>query len=247
MLAGWSFTLCCPASTAPKNYIDNGNFEDGGTRWRGDKNIVFETPKKKNNVCEIKVDTEQPTNFYQEINTSKCKQFTLKLKIKKSSDYKSEGLEEFAVLIELKDGGGGPGITLPNNNDWNELECSIGEHYLKDARRVKIIFEVMPAISGSLFFDDITLMESSKISTETSLVILEKDADVSAKKSSATADGYHTFTDKRGRKIEAKIIRISPDGLEITVERRKPNTTITVPLTAFDAETQSYIKSWGLR
>lgn len=196
----------------------------------------------------IEVDKKKTIRFYQEIKTSKIKQFTLKFRVKKSKDYKSDEPVELTIHIDRGNGGSGTGRSLPrNNNNWNEVEYSIGENYVRDAPRIKVIFEVMPAKSGSLSFDDITFTETVEKTSEIAPVTADKSAAVLADTSPAADDDeYRTFTDKKGRVIEAKIIRMTPNGQEVTVQRRNPKNTITVPLTVFDAETQTYIKCWSL-
>lgn len=243
MLVAWSVTLWSSAATSPKNLIGNGDFEDGGAKWRGDKNVVLETSKSKNNICKIKTDKTKTISFYQEIKTSKIKKFTLKFRVKKSRDYKALGNSELTINIKRKNGGSGSGRSLPRNDKWNEVEYSIGESYVQGEPRITVVFEVEPAQSGSISFDDITLTETVEKVPDTSTASKGKAEDTATDESSAA--GYHIFTDKKGRKIEAKIIRTTPDGQKVTVQRRKPKNTITVPLAAFDTKTQAYIRSWS--
>lgn len=58
------------------------------------------------------------------------------------------------------------------------------------------------------------------------------------------ADEYRTFTDKNGRAIKAKIIKVDAQRQKVTMERDTKKKT-TVPISAFSEADQKYINEWS--
>lgn len=55
---------------------------------------------------------------------------------------------------------------------------------------------------------------------------------------------YHSFTDKEGRSIQAKIIKFDSQSMRVTLERENRKVA-TVPLDIFSEADQEYIRSWS--
>lgn len=61
---------------------------------------------------------------------------------------------------------------------------------------------------------------------------------------SAFADEYRSFTDKKGRTIQAIIIKVNKGEKNVTIERDN-NKKITVPISVFSEADQDYINAWS--
>jgi hypothetical protein len=156
ILATLSFSLLSFAATTSKNLIRNGDFEKGSTLWSGDKNVVYETAGKTNRICRIEVDKKEDITFYQKIVTKNIEDLKITFRVKKSRDYKGEGL---SIKFDRGDGtASGISRDLPDNTDWNKVEWTAGQ-VARGKSRVKMIFVVESGKAGSLSFDDIEVVE----------------------------------------------------------------------------------------
>ncbi len=215
LLATGSFALLSFASNTQNNLIKNGDFEKDSTGWRGDENIVFYTPAETNKICRIVIDKEEIIEFHQKIKTSKMTGLTIRFKMKKSIDYKGEGLQ---IKFERGDGSGsGMSRTLPYNNEWNDIEWN-ANGVVREESQIKVVFMVKPGQSGTLSFDDIEIVEYVKPVANISPANADEDrtsTDTNGREDETNE--YRVLTDKNGREIEAKIIHIDSKGTKVTV------------------------------
>jgi len=230
LLAGLSIPLHCAASAEQKNLVKNGDFEDGTAGWRGDVNIVFETPEETNKVCRIEVDKERSVKFYQEINIWKMEYVKVKLRVHASADFVQEK-NRAGCFVGL----GSHGSGKPLKTGWNEMEYTLDNR--DDEDRLDLYISVERGRSGTLSFDDIEVVEYVKPPA----VKKVEPADAPLP---SIVDEYHAFIDKSGRTIQAKIINVDSEGANVTLQREGSHRSATVPVTLFDDDTQAYIRSW---
>jgi len=144
--------------------IENGDFSKGSSRWTGNKEIVYETPAKKNKVCKVETDENDHTGFSQKITTRGVRRLTVKFRIKKSRDYDSEN-PNWPCKVYFKKTKDGPGKYLGHfqpekrlkniwGYDWVDVEGTIV--LSKKSSSGYLTFGVS-GFSGYVMFDDISV------------------------------------------------------------------------------------------
>jgi hypothetical protein len=228
-----SSSLCFPAQSVNENLIVNGDFEDGSTGWRGDENVVPETPDAANMICRIMSNEEGIAEFHQTIKTFRMEQIKVKFRVRKSADH--SGSE---WLVGIREGSSTSGRSTPlRNDDWNSIEYTMPLNPKNS--RTTLVFQVKPGQRGYICFDDIEVVEYNEPSEEVPAETAKAGTD--AEKAD---DGYRVLTDKNGREIEARVVHVDSQAKRVTVHKKGSDKRITVPVTAFTEETQSYLRSF---
>jgi hypothetical protein len=155
--------------TVSENLVTNGDFSMGSTKWKGDRQIVYETPARKNQVCKLEVDEVDSLTFYQKIKAKGYKRLTLTYRARKSKDHHSQDMPYGVYFTGDKSNFVSIGYTKGHslqNDQWTDVEVIIqlypsgkdfSEELVFDSSFGELSFTVQTGNSGYIMFDDISV------------------------------------------------------------------------------------------
>ena len=216
------------SDNAAVNLVKNGDFQKGTSGWRGDRKVIPEPSNSKNNICAVKIDAEETQTFSQKIKTRGIEALVVRFRLKKSEDYNGEGL---SIWFDPGDGTtSGTGCLLPKTTDWKELEYSMG-HVVRGVSRGTLLFKVKKGTSGSLFFDDIVVIDKALAKNPSAAFDSSPSETPSPNPTPTKSADYKTFTDKSGRHtLRLKFCTLTLNNQKLLFRRKGAGSPLLFPL-----------------